>query len=607
MQMLLVRSLRARSRLLALILLAATIAACGGAPAAETPTAAPATTSAPAPTAAQNPTAAPATTSAPEPTTAPTTSAPEPTTAAQSDVEIPNPTPEQGTAGGTMTGAWIGPCCVGVDNLNPLSAGGDYHWLNKIYSHLVTYDVTYSEIVPDLAQQWQISDDNLTWTFNLRQGAKWHDGSDFTADDVAFSLELCIDPKAGGCDRGSQLLALKGAKDYADGKAQSIAGVEVVDPTTVKITTDKPFAPLLDILTETWIVQKASLSAIPREQIKGNDYWFSKAIGTGPFKLVKHEKGQYTELERFADYFRGAPLLERLIRREYKDVSAALLAFDNGEIDFTYLTADEVEREHQNPNARVIPGPSGVNNMLVFNSVKYPQFNATFRKAILYAINRQAIIENLYKGGATPVSCLYNNPAYVPSDIEKFEYDPEKAKQLLQESGVDLAGLGDLEMSTYYGDQLSQDVMVAIQQDLAAVGISVTPRQMDSAAWIKLFYEDVTFPVSFIGGGNGADPNRAYEYFFSTADWPQGQNNVKYNNPEFDKLITEGAQEMDPAKRGAIYQQVCRILAEDQPWIQLWETVRYGVVSNKSGNFLFKPAPSGGSYYDQAEKWFVRQ
>jgi ABC-type transport system substrate-binding protein len=117
----------------------------------------------------------------------------------------------------------------------------------------------------------------------------------------------------------------------------------------------------------------------------------------------------------------------------------------------------------------------------------------------------------------------------------------------------------------------------------------------------------VTFPVSFIGGGNGADPNRAYEYFFSTADWPQGQNNVKYNNPEFDKLITEGAQEMDPAKRGVIYQQICRILAEDQPWIQLWETVRYGVVSNKIGNFLFKPAPSGGSYYDQAEKWFVRQ
>ncbi|HEY3231609.1 MAG TPA: ABC transporter substrate-binding protein, partial [Roseiflexaceae bacterium] len=388
---------------------------------------------------------------------------------------------------------------------------------------------------------------------------------------------------------------------------QSIAGIEVVDPTTIKITTDKPFAPLLDILTETWIVQKASLGQIPRDKIKGNDYWFTKAIGTGPFKLVKHEKGQFTELARFDEYFRDKPLLEKLIRREFKDVATALIAFDKGEIDFTYLTADEVEREQQNANARVIPGPSGVNNMLVFNSLKYPQFNTKFRQAILYAINRQSIIENLYKGAATPVSCLYNNPAYVPSDIEKFAYNPDKAKELLKESGVDLAALGDLEMSTYYGDQLSLDVMTAIQQDLAAVGIKVTPRQMDSAAWIKLFYEDVTFPVSFIGGANGADPNRAYEYFYSTAFWPQGQNNLKYNSPEFDKLIMQGAEEMDPAKRAPLYQQVCRILSQDQPWIQLWETVRYGIVANRIGNFLFKPAPSGGSYYDRAEKWFIKQ
>lgn len=590
-----------------LVLLLPIIAACGGAPAAQEATSAPtAPTSAPAATAAPAATSAPEATAAPAPTDAAApTSAPAATAAPAA--AVPDGTVEAGTPGGTLTGAWVGPCCVGVDNLNPLSAGGDYHFLNKIYSHLVTYDVTYSKIVSDLADSWSISDDNLTWTFKLHPNVKWHDGSAFTADDVAFALELCIDPKAGGCDRGSQLTAIKGAKEYAAGTAKSVAGIEVVDPTTIKITTAAPFAPLLDVLTETWILQKASVGQIARDKIKGNDYWFTTAIGTGPFKLVKHEKGQSTELAAFPDYFRGAPLLEKLIRREFKDVATALIAFDKGEIDFTYLTADEVERESQNANARVIPGPSGVNNMLVFNSVVYPQFNAKFRQAVLYAIDRKSIIENLYKGAATPVSCLYNNPAYVPSDIEKYDYDPEKAKALLQESGVDLNALGELEMSTYYGDQLSQDVMVAIQQNLAEVGIKVTPRQMDSAAWIKLFYEDVTFPVSFIGGANGADPNRAYEYFYSTSAWPQGQNNLKYNNPEFDKLLTDGAAEMDPAKRAPIYQQACRILGQDQPWIQLWETVRYGVVANKIGNFLFKPAPSGGSYYDQAEKWFIRK
>src|SRR5215212_6661861 len=185
-----------------LALLLPIIAACGGAPATQEATSAPA-----APTSAPAATAAPAPTSAPEATAAPAAA-------------VPDGTVEAGTPGGTLTGAWVGPCCVGVDNLNPLSAGGDYHFLNKIYSHLVTYDVTYTKIVSDLADSWSISDDNLTWTFKLHPNVKWHDGSAFTADDVAFALELCIDPNAGGCDRGSQLTAIKGAKEYAAGTAK---------------------------------------------------------------------------------------------------------------------------------------------------------------------------------------------------------------------------------------------------------------------------------------------------------------------------------------------------------------------------------------------------
>ncbi|MFL5806356.1 MAG: ABC transporter substrate-binding protein [Roseiflexaceae bacterium] len=221
-------------RLLALVVLLSLIAACGGAPAAQKPTAAPAA-----------PTAAAAATSAPAPTSAPAaTSAPE-VTAAPAGTNQPNASagnPAPGSPGGTMTGAWVGPCCVGVDNANPMNAGGDHHWLNKIYSHLVTYDVGYTRLIGDLAETWSVSDDNLTWTFNLRKGIKWHDGSDFTADDVAFSLEICLDPKAGGCVQASQLAAIKGAKDFIDGKATSIAGLEVADPVTMKITTETPTA-----------------------------------------------------------------------------------------------------------------------------------------------------------------------------------------------------------------------------------------------------------------------------------------------------------------------------------------------------------------------------
>jgi len=502
-----------------------------------------------------------------------------------------------------MTGAWIGPCCVGVDNANPLRAGGDYHWLNKIYSHLVTYDLNYGEVIGDLAEEWSVSDDSLVWTFNLRD-TTWHDGSDFTSADVKFSLELCLDPKAGGCDKSAQLLAITGAKAYVDGTATSVSGIDTSDPRVVKITTDKPNAPLLDTLAEAWMVQEASLSSIPRDQVSKSDYWTTKAIGTGPFKLAKYEAGQYMELDAFDGYFRGRPLLDKLIRRQFKDPATALLAFDKGEIDFTYLTADEVERASTNENAIVIPGPSRVDNAITMNPSFNPAFgNPKFRQAIMHAINREAIIENLYRGAATPVSCLYGNPKYIPADINPYEYNPEKAKALLAEAGIDPTTFGEVVMDTYYNDQLSLDVMTAFQQDLAAIGLTITIQQMDGPSWTKRYYDDGASQMSFIGGANGPDPHRAYQYYYSAG---QRGNKYNYNNPEFDALLDAGAAEMDPGARAKIYQDACRIMSEDLPWNFMWETVRFGYVSTRIGNFLFTPAPGGGSYYDQAEKWFIR-
>jgi peptide/nickel transport system substrate-binding protein len=593
--------------LLLLMLLLPIIAACGGTPATQAPTAAPAAPAAE-PTAAPAPTAAPEATAAPaaEPTAAPEapTAAPEAPTAATAA----GAAPEAGTPGGTMTGAWVGPCCVGVDNANPMKAGGDHHWLNKLYSHLVTYDVGYTALQGDLAESWETSADNLTWTFNLRKGVKWHDGTDFTADDVAFSLEVCLDPKAGGCTQASQLAAIKGGKEFIDGTATTIAGIEVADPNTIKLTTATPNAALADTLAETYILQKASLGAVARDQVGKSDYWTTKPVGTGPFKFAKYEAGQFMELDRFDDYWRGKPLLDKLIRREFKDPATALLAFDKGEIDFAYVTADEVEREQSNANATVIPGPSQVDNAITMNPAKNPAFgNPKFRQAMLYAINRASIVENLYKGAAKPVSCLYGNPKFTPADIEPYAYDPDKAKALLAEAGIDPASLGEIVMDTYYNDQLSLDVMTAFQQDLAAVGINIKIQQMDGPSWTKRYYEDGASEMSFIGGANGADGHRAYQYYHTSALWPKGGNNYKFSNAELDKLLDAGVAEMDAAKRPAIYQQACTIMSQELPWVFMWETVRYGIVNNRIGNFLYTPAPGGGSYYDQAEKWFIRQ
>jgi peptide/nickel transport system substrate-binding protein len=201
------------------------------------------------------------------------------------------------------------------------------------------------------------------------------------------------------------------------------------------------------------------------------------------------------------------------------------------------------------------------------------------------------------------VSCLYGNPKYIPADINPYEYNPEKAKALLAEAGIDPTTFGEVVMDTYYNDQLSLDVMTAFQQDLAAIGLNITLLQMDGPSWTKRYYDDSASQMSFLGGANGPDPHRAYQYYYSAG---QRGNKYNYNNPEFDALLDAGAAEMNPEARAKIYQDACRIMSEDLPWLYMWETVRFGYVSTRIGNFLFTPAPGGGSYYDQAEKWFIR-
>ena len=146
----------------------------------------------------------------------------------------------QDDSGGTFTAAWVGPCCLDVDTNNPLTAGGDYHWWNKIYGRLFTYNVDvdrYGDLAGDLATEWTASEDGLTWTIKLRDGVTWHDGEPFTADDVKFTLELCSNPAAGGCVWSFSMI--EGIQAVKDGTATEASGIKVVDPLTLEITTTK--------------------------------------------------------------------------------------------------------------------------------------------------------------------------------------------------------------------------------------------------------------------------------------------------------------------------------------------------------------------------------
>jgi peptide/nickel transport system substrate-binding protein len=512
-----------------------------------------------------------------------------------------------------LTAAWAGPCCNGVDWLTPWDGGGDAHWLDKIYGRLTTWSVKdnqYDQLIGDLADTWEASADKLTWTFNLRKGVTWHDGEPFTANDVKFSFDLCLNPKStlNPCQYGAPLYTLVGAKDVQDGKATEISGVKVVDDNTITLTFTAPNALFPINISELFILPQHALKDIPVDTLKTSDYWKTKQIGTGPFKWSNYTAGQSIELVAFDNYWRGRPKLDKIIRREFQDLAAGLLAFDAGELDFIYITADEVERETQNANATVIGAVSGVDNTIVLNWVKHPEFaNVKFRQALEYAIDRQSIVDTIYGGNAVLQGCIYASPALLGS-VEPYPFDPAKAKALLAESGVDIAKLGEINMMSYYTDQLSGNVMAAILKNWADnLGMKTGKvQQLDSIASDKAYRTDATFDTYFQGNANGPTGDRARNYFTTASAYPAGGNGYKgyfYKNPAMDDLINQAGAEFDDAKQTALYNQACQIMHDDLPWTWLWATKRFHVVSNKIHNIILIPAAGGGSYYDAVETW----
>jgi peptide/nickel transport system substrate-binding protein len=233
-----------------------------------------------------------------------------------------------------------------------------------------------------------------------------------------------------------------------------------------------------------------------------------------------------------------------------------------------------------------------------------------FRQALEYATDRQSIIDTIYGGNAVLSPCLYVPGSSQAGNVQPYPYDPAKAKQLLQQSGVDVTKLGTINMSTYYTDQLSGNVMAAILKNWSDnLGIQTGQvQQLDSAAATKQFTTDATFDTYFQGAANGPTGDRARNYFTTAAAYPAGGNGYKgyaYKNPAFDDLINKGGAEFDPAAQATDYSQACQVMHDDLPWQWLWATKRFHVVSKRVHNIILIPAAGGGSYYDAVETWTV--
>ncbi len=505
----------------------------------------------------------------------------------------PSGTPAAGATTATTTGQPSGKATIVVGlqaepvTLDPHQVT-DYNTnraVDPMFERLVRFQDESTELEPGLAEKWDISADGLTYRFTLRSGVTFHDGTVFDADAVVFSILRQIDPNHPYHDTGEFA--------YAEFTFGAVDTVRALDPQTVEIVLKEPYAPFLANMA----IQSASIVSPAAVEKYGRD--FSKhPVGTGPFRFVEWKPGIEVILERNPDWWGGQLQVERLIFRPIVEDRTRLTEFEAGSIDFIVnIPPDDLPRLKQSPDVTVLEQPGMHVWYLVFNCRKEPFNKKEVRQAVNFAINKEAIVNELLKG--TGVLAKGPLPPVVwgyTEDVMQYEYDPERAKELLAQAGYP----NGFKVTFWVpesgsGMQQPKAMGAAIQADLRAVGIEAEIQTFEWGTYLDKVLGDPEqlpelFQLSWIG--DNGDPDNFLYILLSGDAWPPaGFNLGYYKNEEVDALLREARRINDRAQRERLYQQALKLLVEDAPWA--WVDHETQIVAMK--NFIrgFKLHPTG--------------
>jgi peptide/nickel transport system substrate-binding protein len=427
----------------------------------------------------------------------------------------------------------------------------------NVFEGLVRFAADGS-VIPGLAESWDISEDGLTYTFHLHGGVKFHDGSDFNADDVKFSLERIN--AADSLNAQKQL--------YAD-----IASVEVVDPVTVKVTLSKPNGNFIYNLA--W----GDAVIVAPETAANNK---TNPVGTGPFVFKDRVEGDRIELAKNPDYW-GTPVkLDAATFRYIGDPTAAFAAIQAGDVDvFPFFPAPELlEPLKADPRFSVVEGSTQGETVLSMNNQKPPLDNVKVREAIAHAIDRQAIIDGAMFGYGTPIGTFYppSDPNYVDLTAQS-NYDPEKSKALLAEAGWDANTVLSLKLPPVEGYARRGGEIIA--QQLAAVGIKTETTNVEWAQWLSEVFTDKNYDLSIV---SHTEPNdigifARDGYYFN------------YKSDAFNGIMAELDVTADPAKRAELIKAAQKQLADDYAAGFLFELAK-PMVQNAKLKGMWENAPT---------------
>jgi peptide/nickel transport system substrate-binding protein len=452
-----------------------------------------------------------------------------------------------------------------VSSLSPQDPGlTAFVLVANMHEGLVTVDENYN-VTPRLAQSYDVSADGKLYTFKLRRGVKWHDGADFTAADVKYTYEWVMNPDNASMARPS----------FAE-----VETVETPDPSTVIVRLKEPSAPFL-VRAALWLI-------VPKHyhQAVGEKEYKRRPIGTGPYKFKAQEVGKYVLLEAFDQYWGGRPYIDFYREDIVPEPSVRAIALETGKADSSIwaLAPEDTLRFMEHPKFQHFRAPELAVNHFILNNQRAVFQEKRVRQALLYALDRDAMVKDLFKGLAvkatanlSPASTQYYEPG-----VKQYPYDPARAKELLADAGWKPGADGILVNARgerfsvvcdiYPGDAVRRIQAEMAQRNFRDVGIEMRLRELEAAAHQQAAragnHEVQLFNATYGGGGGDPDAHTA----LTCAGL---YNRSKWCNQDAERLLDEGAKTLDPQQRRKIYSELQKLVAEEVPflYVSFWDNV----------------------------------
>lgn len=477
-----------------------------------------------------------------------------------------------------------------------------------LYNRLIDFEKGTTNLIPSLAERWEISEDGKSYTFFLRRGVAFHTNKIFTpsrelnADDVIFSINRQLDPN----NPYNKIAGGNYEFFYGMNMQNIIKNVEKIDDYTLKINLTAPNAPFLANLAMDFM---AIFSAEYAEQLLRDgtpEKLDLEPIGTGPFQFYSYQKDANVRFTAFENYWQGKAKIERLVFSITPDASVRLAKLEKNECQaMPYPNPADLPQLKANPNVQLLE-KSGLNiGYITFNLRKAPFDNLKVRQALNYAVNKDEILTSVYQGSATkaknPMPATvwgYNN------EVEGYDYNPEKAKQLLKEAGFENGfetELWAMPVSRPYNPN-ARRMAEMIQQDWQKIGVKAKIVSYEWGEYLKRMGKGEHTSGMIGWTGDNGDPDNFLNALLSCNAVEQGSNYAGFCDKEFDQLVSDAAKLSDQNKRSAYYQKAQAIFNAQAPWLPIAHSTVYFPVRKEVKGYVASPFVAHNFYGVEVEK-----